>query len=401
MKKGMGIVMVLALVAALSGGCYSLIEKKVTNRMKVSEPVSRPYAIEPKTVEVDGLNISYMEAGQGPDVLMIHGGVVPLNGLKSLFAQPLLDVPSVLVGHVPLIQSTAHIGAISASETWNYNIDALAEDFHVVAMDLPGFGASDKPDIAYKMEDFVTYVDGFIEAMEMKDVKVVGHGIGGQIALNYAIEHPEKVERIVLVESFGGFSSGGTLRGHSILNGPRFLVSRWQKEKAAKTVIWAPTMRRLFAGWSKLPTRAVEVSIAQGAKYPTADYNRDLIVTWSDEAKEFVEQNAQFKVDYMTTEEMRKETHATYMALMNTRKKDLTEKLDQVKVPVLIINGLYDPISTETEGIYIALGLPDAQVAIYQRSSHYPMMEERERFNSDVHFFLSGETKLAKTQETE
>ena len=73
--------------------------------------------------------------------------------------------PSLLDAYwaIPKFTRFLATGAVSTADTWNYNIKAIADSgFHVVALDLPGFGGSDKPNLQYKVEDFVLYLDGFM-----------------------------------------------------------------------------------------------------------------------------------------------------------------------------------------------------------------------------------------------
>ena len=124
---------------------------------------------EHKTVSVWGLNIRYVQAGEGPVVLLLHG-----------LAASLL--------------------------TWYCNIDVLADaGYRVIAPDLPGYGDSDKPGhLDYGPVSAADFVYDFSQELGLERFSMVGSSAGGLIAGLFALEYPAMVERMVLVGS-GGF----------------------------------------------------------------------------------------------------------------------------------------------------------------------------------------------------
>ncbi len=83
-------------------------------------------------------------------------------------------------------------------------LEPLAERFRVLAPDLPGFGESEKPSparYAYGIESFAEAMVDMIAGLELGRVSVVGHSLGGAAAITLAAEHPELVERLVLVNA--------------------------------------------------------------------------------------------------------------------------------------------------------------------------------------------------------
>ena len=104
-----------------------------------------------------------MEAGQGPPVLAVHG----LGGTKGSFLPTLA---------------------------------ALADRFRVIAMDLPGFGDSDKPiGAAYDPRFFARAVVDLLDALELERAHLVGNSLGGRVALELGLREPERVRRLVLL----------------------------------------------------------------------------------------------------------------------------------------------------------------------------------------------------------
>lgn len=119
-----------------------------------------------KTAVVYGQNIRFIEAGQGPAVILLHG-----------------------------------LGSVK--EIWSANIAALSAKYHVYAPDQIGFGHSDKPLLDYKIATFVDFLHGFMESQNLSKATLVGNSLGGWIAIDFAARHPEMVDKIVLVDSAG------------------------------------------------------------------------------------------------------------------------------------------------------------------------------------------------------
>ncbi|MGQ0697220.1 MAG: haloalkane dehalogenase [Panacagrimonas sp.] len=91
-------------------------------------------------------------------------------------------------------------GNPTSSYLWRNIIPHVAKHARCVAPDLVGFGKSDKPDIAYRFEDHVRYIDGFIEALGLEKITLVIHDWGSAIGLNWARRHPQRVAGIAMME---------------------------------------------------------------------------------------------------------------------------------------------------------------------------------------------------------
>jgi len=120
---------------------------------------------------LNGLKIRYLESGNG-------------NGRHILFIH----------------------GLGSSADRWLDIPGALSANFHTVALDLPGFGESDKPaTLDYTIENFRETIVEFINKVVINDGKtsIVGHSLGGYIAAEVAIENKNMVERLVLIDSSG------------------------------------------------------------------------------------------------------------------------------------------------------------------------------------------------------
>jgi 4,5:9,10-diseco-3-hydroxy-5,9,17-trioxoandrosta-1(10),2-diene-4-oate hydrolase len=92
-------------------------------------------------------------------------------------------------------------GAGAGAVTWYPSFAALAGHFHVIAPDIVGYGESDKPNAAYDRPYFAAWLRDFLSALGISKAHIVGLSQGGAIALQFALENPEMVERLVLVDS--------------------------------------------------------------------------------------------------------------------------------------------------------------------------------------------------------
>lgn len=101
------------------------------------------------------------------------------------------DLPAVLCLH----------GITESNRYFTTRVGSLAESFHLVLPDLPGFGLSPKPVIDYRVETFARAVRTFIEeqGLEARPLHLVGHSLGSIVALEYAAQHPERIGKIVLL----------------------------------------------------------------------------------------------------------------------------------------------------------------------------------------------------------
>ena len=117
-------------------------------------------------IRLHGHEVRYLVAGSGPAVLLVHG-------------------------------------ITSRSETWRRVIPRLAEAHTVIAPDLLGHGESAKPRGDYSLGSFASGLRDIMIALDVQTATVVGHSLGGGIAMQLAYQFPERVERLVLVNSGG------------------------------------------------------------------------------------------------------------------------------------------------------------------------------------------------------
>ncbi len=157
-------------LSAVTGtGPGGMIGREDVQRAAAAAQEGTPEA-EEKTLAIDGVNVHYLVAGppRAPRVVFVHG----LGGSLS---------------------------------TWSLNLPAFAQRFRICALDMVGTGASDKPAADYSVSAQANVLARFLDALGpgWQKVNLVGHSLGGAVALAFARRSPERVERLVLVDSAG------------------------------------------------------------------------------------------------------------------------------------------------------------------------------------------------------
>jgi 2-hydroxy-6-oxonona-2,4-dienedioate hydrolase len=117
-------------------------------------------------------------------------------------------------------------GLGSSVDRWLDIPDALSMYYHTIAVDLIGFGGSDKPtDVNYTIEQFSEFILEFIEKIELsgddRKITLVGHSLGGYIAVDFAIRNKGLIEKLVLIDS-SGFLKGPTPLLEQYLNAAKY-----------------------------------------------------------------------------------------------------------------------------------------------------------------------------------
>lgn len=153
-----GVVLIMAIQGcASSRGWYHL---------PAAEFTEIDYGFEVKTATVRNIDVGYIDQGQGDVLLLIHG-----------------------------------LG--SNAKGWSRNIAALSQDHRVLAVDLPGYGHSDKGYFEYSLEFYAQVLKEFLTGLGVDNAVYVGHSMGGQIALVSALQYPETVKDLVLISPAG------------------------------------------------------------------------------------------------------------------------------------------------------------------------------------------------------
>ena len=124
-----------------------------------------------KSIEANGIRTNYLESGSGGETVVLVHGSGP---------------------------------GVTAYANWRLVLPVLGENFTCYAPDMVGFGYSDRPeDVEYGLQTWADQTVGFIKAMGIEKCHLIGNSFGGSIALRIATQHPELIDKIVLMGSMG------------------------------------------------------------------------------------------------------------------------------------------------------------------------------------------------------
>jgi pimeloyl-ACP methyl ester carboxylesterase len=275
-------------------------------------------------IEVDGLEVHLLQAGSGGlPLVLLHG-----------------------------------FGASTFS--WREVLTPLAADRLVVAFDRPAFGLTQRPmppyadnESPYTAEAQVKLTIGLMDALGIEQAVLVGNSAGGTIALLTALEYPERVAALVLVDP-AVYAGGG--------------APSW-----VQPLLRLPQVRRI----GPLFVRNIR------------SWGLDLLTTaWHDPSKvtpEIIE-------GYTRPLHVENWDRALWELALAGQETGLAERLGEVKMPVLVITGDDDRIVPTADSIRLAGEIDGAELAVIAACGHVPHEESPEAFLDEVEGFLSGLT---------
>jgi pimeloyl-ACP methyl ester carboxylesterase len=146
--------------------------------------------------------------------------------------------------------------------TWRSVIDRLAEAHQVVAVDLPGFGGSDKPDVPYSLPAMTLRLSRFLDQWTSGPIVMVGHSMGGALAASLALQRRDRIVKLILIAPAGyRIGLGGIMDGMS--PGRARTIGRYLALRSFITPIHDP-------GWLFEPTAAARYDLTRDASYSRA-----------------------------------------------------------------------------------------------------------------------------------
>jgi pimeloyl-ACP methyl ester carboxylesterase len=282
-------------------------------------------AIEPSTVTLHGRPVSYVEAGSGPVLLLIHG-------------------------------------MAGTYENWQAVIEPLAERHTVLAPDLPGHGSSAPGGGDYSLGALAAGLRDLLVALGHDRATLVGHSLGGGVAMQFAYQFPEITERLVLVSSGGlGPEVSPVLRAAALPGADLFIAAT-----AGPGAIAGSALARGLAAVGLRPNADV-AEVARG------------YASLSDPGR-----RAAFL--------------ATLRAVVGTDGQRVAagDRLYLAEgVPVLILWGRGDRIIPVHHGERAHLAIPGSRLEVFDGSGHLPQLDAPGRFVAVLERFLA-ETEPAQ-----
>lgn len=247
-------------------------------------------------------------------------------------------------------------GLASNAGFWRYNIPELAKYFRVIAVDLPGYGKSQKGDYSYSMSFYAEQIKRLIDKLKLKNVVYVGHSMGGQIGIVLALKYPDLLSKLILAAPAGveEFQPGeGTwLRNAITMKGVRTTTEEGIRRNLANN----------FYNWNDKWEWMVEerVRMRKAADFPEFTYT--------------VTQCVGAMLDEPTF-----------------------DKLGRIKPSTLIVYGKYDGLIPNpylnpgfTSDVFVKAKkeIPDVKIVEIDNAGHMIQIEKADEFNSAVINFL-------------
>jgi 4,5:9,10-diseco-3-hydroxy-5,9,17-trioxoandrosta-1(10),2-diene-4-oate hydrolase len=232
-------------------------------------------------------------------------------------------------------------GALAAGITWYPVIGPLAAHFGVIAPDIVGYGQSDKPPGRYDRAYYCAWLADFLDALGVEKAHLVGHSQGGAIGLQFALDHPARVDRLVLVDSAG--------LGNGVPLGVILAMLCYNLFPSPATGLWLSryAVRSPRSIDPALGEYMIQVTRASGGR-------RSLL---------------------------RSRTHTRFGA----------RKLGQITQQTLIIWGRDDRFVPVAQAGAAAEAMPHAELHVIPEAGHVPFFDQPQAFNDALIRFLKGE----------
>ena len=231
-----------------------------------------------------------------------------------------------------------------SSEVWEKAMPLFPSDYRWLAVDLRGFGHSDKPEGGYSCPELAEDIAAFLDGLELSQAVLIGHSFGGLVVQHFAASHPERVLALVLSNTFAA-----TLPPKGLTPAVEQRINGYGSADENRKVFSA-SVPRYFDAANVTPAdigRFVEIGLQSG--------NPALRET--------------LKANY-TTPAIPAPRHAA------------------LRAPVLILVATHDPFGTFDQAVAMSDAFPNSRIRVITRSGHTPMWEKPSEFAGTVAEFL-------------
>jgi len=226
---------------------------------------------------------------------------------------------------------------------WLKTMESLRRQYRCYALDFWGFGDSGKRRSDYRIIDFVDLVDQFMGRLGIEAAPIVGHSMGGTVAICLALTKPERVKKVIVV--------GSPIAGNSL-----HLFLRLAGQPWIASIVW------------HLPV-ILRFGIRLFSPYVVKDWPK-----WYQ----------------MVTRDLSSTTlEAFFLSINSLYKTDLSTQLSGINSPIMGIYGIGDNVVAPNQATVITKYAPVSRIKIMNHSKHFPMLDEPEKFNAYLAEFLS------------
>ncbi|MFY2557192.1 alpha/beta fold hydrolase [Corallococcus terminator] len=263
-------------------------------------------------IDVDGLRTHYRDQGKGPLLVLLHGSNASLH-------------------------------------TWEGWMDSLTREYRVITVDLPGQGLTGPdPKNRYTPLAEVSWLDTFVSALGLERFTLGGNSMGGGLAWRYTVVHPERVERLILVDAFG--------------------LRREEPIPLSLRLYETPVVSRVVR-WTT----------------PRFMVKRTVKSTYGDPRK-VTPETVDLYVDILLREGNREATRRRFA--QKDSDPSLEERLSEIKVPTLILWGSRDEWILPKYARRFHARIPQSRLVMMEGLGHVPMEEDPHKTVAVVRDFL-------------
>ncbi len=256
-------------------------------------------------IEVNGLRLAYRRSGQGPPLVLLHGW--------------LFD-----------------------SRVWRRQLDALSDEFTLVAWDAPGCGESPDPPDSFRLPEFADCLAAFVTTLGLERPHILGWSFGGALALELCRRHPKLPRTLVLTGAYAGWA--GSLSAEVVHQ----RLERCLRESELPPDRFAPAFVR------EMLTEAAPAEMVAEVESIVRDFHP-----------------------------------AGYRAMgRSLAEADLRDALPGIHVPTLLLYGDADRRSPPTVGEALRAEIPRSALVVLPGVGHASHVEAADRFNSELRRFL-------------
>lgn len=224
---------------------------------------------------------------------------------------------------------------------WQETMTYLGQYYRTYALDFWGFGESGKKRETYRVQDFISLVDQFMDKLGIEKAPLVGHSMGGTVSLSIAIQHPERASKVVVV--------GSPIHGSSLA----FPL----KLAGIPGIAWL--LFNLFPAF-RSGMRIASPFICSDPRFP----------------------------DMMDRDLSRTTLQSFLISIFTLRRTDLRPNLQKIHIPVMGMYGDRDNIVHPRQWKPLQCGVPQTRVERFQKAGHFIMLDEPQAFQQTLKEFL-------------
>jgi len=272
-----------------------------------------PHSAYSKFAEINGVKLHYQEKGEGTPLVLIHGYT-------------------------------------SLTYTWKDVFEPLSKDFRVIAIDLKGFGFSEKPAGDYSRQEQAVLVKGLLDHLKIESAWLAGSSMGGEVSINIALQNRDRVKGLILIDSSG--------------------VSYDAKSTSSSETFKIPYIGRAFAAVALTSDRYVRSGLERSYYDDSQISDQDVKIY-----------HLPLSVDYGQ--------RAAALAAQQWDLHSVENDLPKLKIPSLLIWGEEDIVVPLGAGKKMHSLIKGSKFVAYKKVGHLPQEEAPKKLIKDISDFIN------------